>query len=210
MIIDCVVEPVFEVRSYIISDNDHCILIDPVDIETIKQYTFNKIVDFIFLTHEHFDHVRRIDEAKNIFKAKIMCGEKAIKGLANPTINMSRYLDYLVKIIPFGNHNISCKVYCCQADETVKDEDMIIWQGHTLFFKETPGHSRGSVSLLIDSRYLFSGDTIFKDYLTATRMPGGSTKDFEKITKPWLNSLPQNIMVHSGHTKPFILLERYK
>ena len=210
MIIDFIVEPIFGVNSYIVKDNRHCILIDPIGIDALNKKISNCIIDFIAVTHEHFDHIRDINCLKQIYDKPIICGEKAKKGLANPSKNMSQYLEYLVTAIPFGNHEIAFKEYSCDADLIVKDNQTIKWQGHIILFKETPGHSRGSISILIDNKYLFSGDTIFKDYQTATKLPGGSTKDFRQITEPWLNSLSQNVMVYPGHTEPFKLLERFK
>ena len=89
-------------------------------------------------------------------------------------------------------------------------KELIEWQGHKLFMKETPGHSKGSICILVDDKYLFSGDTIFREFPTATRMPGGSTRAYKTITEPWLESLPQDIVVYPGHTDSFVLFERYK
>ena len=43
----------------------------------------------------------------------------------------------------------------------------------------TPGHSSGSVSLYSEG-ILLSGDTLFKDGVGRTDLPGGSTDDLER------------------------------
>ena len=128
----------------------------------------------------------------------------------DPAINMSRYVEFLKQYIPFEIGQADSSDYTCQANRFLKDGEIIEWQEHKLFIKETPGHSKGSICILLDDKYLFSGDTIFREYPTATRMPGGSTKAYRTITEPWLDSLPQDIVVYPGHTESFRLGERYK
>ena len=198
-------------NSYAVQEGTHCFFIDPVLSDDIKEIIHNYIVDFAVLTHEHYDHIRGVNEIKKAYpQIVIWCSKKAIKGLSDPSINMSRYLDFLNAVLPFGNGTaVSCD-YTCSADKTCEDQETTLWEGHQLLFKETPGHSAGSLSVLLDNLYLFSGDTIFKKYPTATRLPGGSTKQFRQITEPWLNSLPQDVYVYPGHADPFLLKERYK
>lgn len=210
MNIYCATDERFGVNSYVIEENQHCVLIDPVlSDELIKEIVGLKI-DFAILTHEHYDHISGVNDLKQRFGTTVICGEKAAERLKDPGLNLSRFQDYIVQVIPFGNGQTRSEEYSCTADETVADGQIICWEGHSLLFKETPGHSVGNISVQLDNDALFSGDTIFKDYPTATRLPGGSTKQFRQITEPWLDSLPQDIMVYPGHGAPFLLKERYK
>lgn len=211
MTIERTISPLFAVNTYWVIENEHIILIDPVTplengIFSHTDYYF----DFAILTHEHYDHIYSVNELKAEYGFPVFCGERAKNGLMDPTVNMSRYVEFLKQYIPFGTGEADSCDYSCQADRFLKSGEVIEWQGHKLFIKETPGHSKGSICILLDERYLFCGDTLFKEYPTATRMPGGSTKAFKTITEPWLDSLPQDILVYPGHTEPFRLLERYK
>jgi glyoxylase-like metal-dependent hydrolase (beta-lactamase superfamily II) len=211
MTIEKTVSSLFAINTYWLIENKHVILIDPITPLKYGDFSCGSfLIDLAFLTHEHYDHIYCVNELKTEYGFPIACGENAKEGLLNPTLNMSRYMELLKQYIPFGTGEaVSCD-YSCKADRLLKDGETIIWQNHKLFIKETPGHSKGSICILLDDQYLFSGDTIFKDYPTATRLPGGSTKAFNTITETWLNSLPQDIMVYPGHTEPFRLIERYK
>ena len=204
------VDKVFGLNSYCIIENKHIVAIDLILSKKNKTFLSKYYLDFVIFTHEHFDHIRCINEIKKIANCPVVCGEKAEKGFSSPSINMSKYLDYLVTVIPFGNHNIEHKEYVCFPDFTVRNQQTLQWQNHSMLIKETPGHSVGSICILIDNQYLFAGDTIFKSHKTATKLPGGNTKDFIEITENWLSSLPQDIQVFPGHGKPFILSNRFK
>lgn len=210
MIVQCITDKLFGVNSYFVAEAGHCILIDPVDIQQISSIFADNAVDFAILTHEHYDHILGINELKQKYGTKVLCGMKAMEALSDPKRNMSRYQEYIVQFLPFGNGGITGEDYICCADDVLEDEQIIQWQGHEIQIKETPGHSIGSIVILIDRQFLFSGDIVFKDYPTATRLPGGSSKAFARITEPWLDSLPQELTVYPGHTEPFPLKERYR
>jgi len=211
MTIERTISPLFAVNTYWVIENEHIILIDPVAPLKNGKYNHTNITyDFIILTHEHYDHICCVNELKTEYRIPVFSGEKAKDGLTDPAVNMSQYVEFLKQYIPFGTGEADSCDYSCQADRFLKNEEVIEWQGHELFIKETPGHSQGSICILLDDRYLFCGDTIFKEYPTATRMPGGSTKAFRTITEPWLDSLPQGIIVNPGHNEPFVLRDRYR
>lgn len=205
----CQTDQVFGINSYCIVCGEHAIVIDPILTPDLEQLTKGRTIDFAILTHEHYDHIRSVNEFR-MLGISVLCGEKAGRGLSDPQVNMSRYVEFLKEYIPFGTGEATSCDYVCQTDRLLKNGEVIDWQGHKLLIQETPGHSKGSICILLDNQYLFSGDTIFKDYPTATRMPGGSTKAFKTITEPWLDSLPQDIIVYPGHTESFRLAERYE
>lgn len=207
--VKCITDEVFAINTYCIESDNRAIIIDPILTSSLLDYLKEHEIDFMLLTHEHYDHIYSVNDIKGKYDIKVICGEKALKRLNDPSANMSRYVDYIVDVIPFGHHNVSSVDYKCYADDTVYDGQVIDWKGHSILIKETPGHSIGSISILIDGKYLFSGDVVFKTYPTATRMPGGSTKAFKTITEPWLDSLSQDVVVYPGHTEPFLLKERY-
>lgn len=210
MIISAFTEESFGVNSYILEEGNHAVLIDPIVTNALKSKLDGIKLDGAILTHEHVDHILGVNVLKKQFGTKVLCGQKAAKSLLDPSRNMSRYQEFIVKVLPFGSGTISNEDYICKADETLADGQSFQWQGHEILIKETPGHSAGSIAILVDWQYLFSGDTVFKNYPTATRLPGGSSKAFARITEPWLDSLPQELTVYPGHTEPFPLKERYR
>jgi len=58
----------------------------------------------------------------------------------------------------------------------------------------TPGHSRDSVCYLANREALFTGDTLFMDYVGFARRPEGLYSSLKRIGK-----LPENLTVYPGH-----------
>ena len=52
---------------------------------------------------------------------------------------------------------------------------------------------------LIVGYIVFTGDSLVNGYDTITRLPGGSKKDFNSITKPYLDSLSDDTLIMPGH-----------
>lgn len=92
--------------------------------------------------------------------------------------------------------------YSCEADEIFNGKKEWNFESHKIVMQETPGHSKGSICILVDEEILFSGDTLVTGHETILRLPGGSKKDFASITLPYLESLDREIMVYPGHGEP--------
>ncbi len=58
----------------------------------------------------------------------------------------------------------------------------------------TPGHSRDSVCYLADRSALFTGDTLFVDYVGFARRPEGLYSSLKRLAK-----LPESAVVYPGH-----------
>ena len=205
------ISPVFNVNSYIIRENGHLLMVDPILSDGMRKAIDADIVDFAILTHEHFDHILSVNEINDHDLFPVYCGQEASMALKDPKKNLSRYSEFLLEFIPFIDKTakISIADYSCECGNILDDGQLLSWQGHELFIKETPGHSRGSICILLDGKYLFSGDTVFSKYETAVKLPGGSQKEYRRITLKWLDSLPPDTMVYPGHLEPFQLKDKY-
>ena len=71
--------------------------------------------------------------------------------------------------------------YTCLADQTFEDEMNLEWQGHFFRLFEIPGHSQGSIGILLDGKEFFSGDSLMENSEIELRMPGGSRKKWREI-----------------------------
>ena len=211
MDIRCYSDNAFNVNSYFIEENNHFIVIDPVLTERTREVINRHLVDFAILTHEHYDHIINVNEINKCRLFPVYCGQAASIALKDPKKNLSRYSEFLLEFIPFIDKTakISIADYSCECHDILHDGQSISWQGHELFVKKTPGHSKGSICILLDGQYLFSGDSLFKSFETAVRLPGGSPKEYQSITLKWLDSLPPDTMVYPGHMEPFPLKDKY-
>ena len=69
----------------------------------------------------------------------------------------------------------------------------------TLKIMQTPGHTSGSISLLLD-KSVFVGDLVFADGgVGRTDLPTGDFKEIENSIRNKLYKLDNDILVHPGH-----------
>ena len=193
-------------RMYIWQEGDSAMVIDPCvskdALLCLRGKNINRIL--VILTHEHYDHISGVNWLKENFEnVCVLCSQLCADALDNPCRNLSEFW----KVFFVGKEeriqeyvqNMNIQPYSCRANETFEGEYEFIWQGHKVFLKETPGHSKGSICILVDEELLFSGDTLVTGHETILRLPGGSKKDFAGITLPYLESLDKEIMVNPGH-----------
>ncbi len=63
---------------------------------------------------------------------------------------------------------------------------------------ETPGHTEGGVCFLIGN-HLFAGDTIFRDSIGRTDLPGGNYELLIQSIKKVIFPLGDDLILHPGH-----------
>lgn len=127
----------------------------------------------IILTHSHYDHVQKADEMASKTNAEVYFHEDDFseikKALKNPRI----------KIIKLKNND---------EIKAGKTKIKII---------HTPGHSPGSICLLVGNK-LITGDTLFVNAIGRTDLAGGNPiKLFESLQK--LKKLDDGVEVYPGH-----------
>lgn len=191
-------------NMYILESNGHIILIDPhiTDSENVKG-----IIDFILLTHEHYDHISGVNFWREKTGAKVICSEACNEALKNPLKNFSIFFkDFceLQTMVAVDREVENCE-YRCSSDITFENSFTFEWQGNYLKIFETPGHSKGSICVIVNDNVLFSGDSLFKDYPTMCKFPGGSKKQWCEKSIHLLKSLPGNIQVFPGHLESFYI-----
>lgn len=204
--------PYLSSKCYLIEENNHSIIIDPCSVPELEQQIEEHgwTVDHVLLTHEHVDHIMGVEWCQQRFGPIVTCSKICAERIENPKKNHSYYFelskslmtgldqDQNVVVVPFGVH----------ADSSFEGEGTIQWQGHEILIHPTPGHSPGSVCILLDNKYLFSGDTLMDVDKSVTSFLGGSMRDMETLTLPWLRSLDRDIWVYPGHYQEFSLGER--
>ncbi|MBQ8831801.1 MAG: MBL fold metallo-hydrolase [Oscillospiraceae bacterium] len=171
-----------ETNCYIVTDEAtlKSAVIDPGDESSvILNYieTNNLTVEAIFLTHGHHDHWLGLDGVR--------------EGTGAPA--------YVHKADSFpAKERGSHMMFPADANIKYYAEGDVIKVGN-LEFKvlETPGHSRGSVTLLCGDA-MFSGDTLFRDSCGRTDFEGG---DMATILKSLLrlSNLEGDYEVYPGH-----------
>ncbi|RIX52043.1 MBL fold metallo-hydrolase [Paenibacillus nanensis] len=190
-------------RMYVVISNDKALIIDPcVDADALQLLKKNNIADIIvLLTHEHYDHISGINWLRENIGCRVIAIDQCAQNLPDSKRNFSSHFD---AIVPFFSpepkiENTKIQPYSCNADETFSDYKCFDWENHKIEIFHSPGHSDGSVCILIDDIFVFSGDSLIKGKQTITRLPGGSKKKFADITLPFLRSLPKASVIFPGH-----------
>lgn len=205
-----------EANMYLIVDQQsgHAILIDPSDVAAACQWIENKALqlDYILLTHEHYDHISALNEIRKVFSAEVIASATCSAGIQRPEINLSKFFNL---VLDFKKDRGLTKVpqpkvypYSAEkAERTFDDSLELDWQGHKIQLWSAPGHSKGGALIACDGKYLFSGDTLSYEYELITSFPGGSKKEYRNVTKPLLLELDKTMTVYPGHGRSFLLEE---
>lgn len=207
----CINSPYIQSHMYICLDGKNAIIIDPFPYEAFEKEFGEVKVDYILLTHEHYDHISGVNYFRGMFDCKVLCSEECAKRILSEKDNLSAYFDVLMSIPGFSDLadiNLAVEPYTCKADMTFLEDSTLQWQGHTVDLIATPGHTLGSACFLFDRESLFSGDTLFATIETMTRFPNGSGRLFKTITMSKLNKLPRDVDVYPGHYQNFKLKDR--
>ena len=194
-------------NMYVISENGRNVLVDPC----VAEIEIDN-VDYILLTHEHYDHISGVNWWREKTGAKVVASNACTRGCADPRRNFSRYFESFCDIQTWLIDYKVPKVedYVCEVDVTFENSYFIKWEGHELIIRECPGHSLGSCLIFVDDEIVFSGDSIFKNVKTECGFPGGSKKAWLEKGLPLIEELKNNYVVYPGHFDCFDFKDRFK
>ena len=85
-------------------------------------------------------------------------------------------------------------------DAPARDGDRLLIGATELLVLHTPGHTQGSISLWIPAEEkLVAGDTLFRDSIGRTDLPGGDGRQILRSIHDKLLPLPEQTVVIPGH-----------
>lgn len=190
---------------YVLVERDHAVVIDPFEDTSPAE---GLAIDYILLTHEHYDHISGVRLWKERTGASVLCSRACAENIRNPKKNLaSHFTDFceLQTWIALEEIPASDPLYVCSADEVFEDEKRLSWCGHDFELFEIPGHSMGSIGIMLDGTDFFSGDSLMENLAIELRFPGGSRKKWKEIGSRRIAALPEGIRVWPGHFGSFIL-----
>ena len=194
-----------DAKMYILLEETSALVIDPnISEDAVRMLNKCGIENIkVILTHEHYDHISGVEWLRRQFECEVYCSQKCNANMQSPILNGSKYFKALFfdKGAEKMKEASEVKPMVCYADVIFKGEKKFVWKEHEIIMTETPGHSQGSICILIDNKYLFTGDSLLKDFPVITRLPGGSKKAYEEKTLPYLDSMDRDIYVYPGHGK---------
>lgn len=201
--------PLLKSNMYLLVEHGRGIIIDPYWDEKVERLLQQNIkdLDFVFLTHEHYDHISGVNDLKKRYDCNVWASAKCAERVGDTKNNFSRYFNAFAILQEGENSQNIPRVepYICKVDCIFEGQIVLKWRSHTITLKETPGHSPGSVSIYIDMELLFTGDSLVEFGMPITRFPDGNQKVFDEMTLPWLRKFPGDIKVFPGHYQSFYL-----
>ena len=79
------------------------------------------IIDYLFITHEHYDHIAGVNAWKERFQIPVLCSEQCSRRIQNAKQNLARYYEAfsglqtgLVSTVPEAYESD----YTCKADKS--------------------------------------------------------------------------------------------
>lgn len=165
------------------------IIIDPGDdvadiLEVLERHQLT--VKAIVITHGHIDHVMGAGKLREQFNAPVYMNQKDSDMLDLLTVQAT-WLGIAAPARP-------------QVDTDAVDGKTIALGSASFHVMHTPGHTPGSSSIWIpEENKLAAGDTLFRDSVGRTDLPGGNSRQIVSSIKTRLFELPEETIVIPGH-----------
>ena len=145
------------------------VVVDPGDeAEKILEAAKGMTVKHILLTHAHWDHTGALEQIKKATAASV------------------------------GVNKLDADVFRTSMDFNIEDGQEILFGECSLKVIHTPGHSPGSVCLLVGT-YLLSGDTVFPGGPGSTSIPWSDSALLLRSIVEKIFTLPPETIIYPGH-----------
>ena len=205
--------PVGYANSFLLINGRHSVLID-TGIKGHASFVLSKMERYgvgpsdlalIIQTHTHFDHAGNTAGLKKLTVAKVMVhgteAEYLIKGYTPIPNGTNLYTKFVA--------SLGRKVYPGIAAYEAVKPDILVSEKYSLeeweidgYILHTPGHTEGSLSVVLENRLIIAGDCFFPLYPKSVFTP--FCNDVPLMMKSWKKIFDLNINeIYAGHGPRF-------
>lgn len=190
------------------------ICIDPGESKLTQKFLEdnNLNLDFILITHYHFDHISGIEDLKEKYNCKVLVFEKDQKSVAGGDI----FIKLDKKLLDRSGLTLNVTRETIESNKEIIDQDLNVTRetdgssnkkliegdfqlGEIIFTPlATFGHCANHISYFIDSdNILFPGDTIFSSGCGRVSFDGSYEDLYQSLES--FKSLPLNSEIYCAH-----------
>jgi hydroxyacylglutathione hydrolase len=171
-------------------------------------------IDYLILTHSHFDHANNAAGLKEKYKAKVIIHRNEAAYLMSNEVVLPPGSNRVTRILinAFGK-KLRSKLACvpCQPDILIDDRFNLNDFGLNAYIMHTPGHSCGSVSVIVDNEIALVGDTMFGVFKRSVFPP--FVQDNKQLFESWSKLLETDcslfIPSHGSTNSRWLLQKEY-
>jgi len=187
--IDVITVGMLEVNCLLIYDSEvgRGIIVDPGEegdriAAAVDDRKF--VPECVVLTHGHGDHIAAVDDVRDRFGIPVAIGRDDAAMLENASFNLSAGFGVPLEMRP--------------AERLLSEGDDIQAGGHVLKVLDTPGHTRGSITLSYRG-HAAVGDLVFAGSVGRTDLSGGSFQTLLSSIQEKILTMPDDTILYPGH-----------
>ncbi len=210
----------FRCNAFVLTNGSQNILIDCGSSRFRRQLLWGLAkrgighLDALILTHTHFDHCGNSHYVKNRFNTKVIVHEAEAGFLSSGKSSLPKGSLGFTRILvnSLGGRIPSWACYQpCDPDILVNSRYSLDHLGFNAYLLPTPGHSPGSMSLIIDDEIAITGDAMFGIFPGSIYPPFAD--DIPLLIRSWKTLLDSNadlfLPSHGQHRSRATVLKEF-
>lgn len=142
-------------------------------------------INYILLTHGHFDHILGIPEMQKTENIPVLMNKN--------DLFLTEHLSEML-----SHFRINSNVSSVKIDRFIDETTPLKVGNYEIKILSTPGHTPGGHSYYVDEK-VFSGDSLFRFSIGRTDLEGGNHAQLINSVKTKLFTLPPSTKVYPGH-----------
>jgi hydroxyacylglutathione hydrolase len=143
-------------------------------------------IDYLVLTHSHFDHAGNARRIKEKYKARVIIHKDEASCLTSGEFIIPQGTNLVTRtLVNLFSKRFAHKLKCepCPYDILIDAKFNFHDAGFNAYIIHTPGHSAGSVSVIVDDEIALVGDALFGVFKWSVFPP--FAEDSEQMIQSW-------------------------
>ncbi len=151
----------------------------------LSQLLGYKNLDYVILTHTHYDHTENALMLKQLYSSKILVHKNEAEFLENGFTKLPKGTNIITNIISAAGNRFASKIgkYDAVKPDIKVTENYKLDNTDGIEIIHTPGHTSGSISVIVDNEIALVGDTLFGIFSKSILPPFADDK--VKLYESW-------------------------